>query len=125
MTFQEKIENTKTFQSLNKIQKTILLSKKSRNDLSHGHKVANNIGICNFIKSNTLNTVCTNIIVEIIDNENNNTNKLLTTIDFSKKQNQIGCGYCVKEEECKIRDPKINKAKKGCKQWKHYKDSNN
>lgn len=33
---------------------------------------------------------------------------------------QIGCGYCIKEKTCEIRDPKINKAKKGCKEFKHY-----
>ena len=33
---------------------------------------------------------------------------------------QIGCGYCIKEKECKIRSSKINKAKKGCLDWKHY-----
>lgn len=33
---------------------------------------------------------------------------------------QIGCGYCVHEKTCKIRDPKINKAKTGCKNWKHF-----
>jgi hypothetical protein len=33
---------------------------------------------------------------------------------------QIGCGYCKNEKNCKIRDPKINKAKKGCKDWEHW-----
>ena len=33
---------------------------------------------------------------------------------------QIGCGYCDKEKTCKIRDPKINKAKQGCKDYKHF-----
>jgi hypothetical protein len=41
-------------------------------------------------------------------------------VDYSKKENQIGCGYCKEEETCPIRDPKINKAKLGCKQFKHY-----
>lgn len=49
---------------------------------------------------------------------------LLATIDYSKKENQIGCGYCAKEKKCKIRDPKINKAKQGCKEWQHWQDSN-
>jgi len=34
--------------------------------------------------------------------------------------NQIGCGYCDKEKTCKIRDPKINKAKQGCKDYNHF-----
>lgn len=33
---------------------------------------------------------------------------------------QIGCGYCDKEKTCKIRDPKINKAKQGCKDYNHF-----
>ena len=33
---------------------------------------------------------------------------------------EIGCGYCKNEKNCKIRDPKINKAKQGCKEWKHW-----
>lgn len=38
------------------------------------------------------------------------------------KSNQIGCGYCDKEKSCAIRDTKINKAKKGCKEFKHHED---
>jgi|TARA_B110000967_G_scaffold201149_1_gene238006 hypothetical protein len=49
---------------------------------------------------------------------------LLATVDDFKKENQIGCGYCAKEKECKIRDPKINKAKQGCKEWQHWQDPN-
>jgi len=37
-----------------------------------------------------------------------------------KQYDQIGCGYCYKEKICKIRDPKINKAKLGCEEFKHY-----
>jgi len=37
-----------------------------------------------------------------------------------KQSDQIGCGYCNKEKTCKIRDPKINKAKLGCEEFKHY-----
>ncbi len=33
---------------------------------------------------------------------------------------QIGCGYCVNEKKCPIRDPKINKAKLGCKEFIHH-----
>ena len=44
--------------------------------------------------------------------------------DYSKKENQIGCGYCANEEGCTIKDPKINKAKQGCKYWKHFEDTN-
>lgn len=33
---------------------------------------------------------------------------------------QIGCGYCKHEETCKERDPKVNKAKLGCKQFIHH-----
>ena len=49
---------------------------------------------------------------------------LLAAVGYSKKDNQIGCGYCTKEKECKIRDPKINKAKQGCKEWQYWQDSN-
>jgi hypothetical protein len=45
-------------------------------------------------------------------------NKLL--MDYSLKENQIGCGYCSKEKVCKIREPKVNKAKQGCSEWKHF-----
>lgn len=41
---------------------------------------------------------------------------------MKNKSNQIGCGYCKKEKECTIRDPKINKAKEGCEQFKHHED---
>ncbi len=37
-----------------------------------------------------------------------------------KQIHQIGCGYCKKEKTCKMRDPKINKAKQGCKDWEHW-----
>lgn len=37
-------------------------------------------------------------------------------------KNQIGCGYCKYEKTCKDYDPKINKAKLGCKQFKHHED---
>lgn len=33
---------------------------------------------------------------------------------------QIGCGYCDKEKNCKLRDPKVNKAKLGCKEFNHH-----
>ena len=42
--------------------------------------------------------------------------------DYSQKKNQIGCGYCSKETECNKRDPKVNKAKMGCKDWQHWQD---
>ena len=41
-------------------------------------------------------------------------------IDYNDINNQIGCGYCKEEKICKIRDPKVNKAKLGCKDFKHY-----
>jgi hypothetical protein len=45
-------------------------------------------------------------------------------IDYSKIENQIGCGYCTLEKTCKIRDPKVNKAKLGCEFFIHFtKDS--
>jgi len=44
--------------------------------------------------------------------------------DYSKKKNQIGCGYCSKEKTCKMHDPKINKAKLGCKEFQHYTEQN-
>lgn len=40
----------------------------------------------------------------------------------SLNKNQIGCGYCAKEKKCTIRDPAINKAKQGCKDWQHWQD---
>tara|TARA_R110002126_G_scaffold287993_1_gene441175 strand:+ start:16647 stop:16808 length:162 start_codon:yes stop_codon:yes gene_type:complete len=45
-------------------------------------------------------------------------------IDYSRKENQIGCGYCANEKGCTMRDPKINKAKLGCEKWQHWKDLN-
>lgn len=48
--------------------------------------------------------------------------KTFTHVDYSKKENQIGCGYCKLEETCEIRDPKINKAKLGCPHFKHFSD---
>ena len=45
--------------------------------------------------------------------------------DYSKKENQIGCGYCNKEQNCEKRDPKINKAKLGCEDFVHFEDSKN
>ena len=41
-------------------------------------------------------------------------------MDHSKIENQIGCGYCEHEVTCKDHDPKVNKAKLGCKKWNHY-----
>lgn len=38
-------------------------------------------------------------------------------IDISQ---QVGCGYCFKEKEYKIRDSKVNKAKQGCVDFKHW-----
>jgi len=35
-------------------------------------------------------------------------------------KNQIGCGYCKLEKTCPKHDPKVNKAKQGCKQYKHH-----
>lgn len=43
-------------------------------------------------------------------------------MDNSKKENQIGCGYCIREFRCTKRDPKVNKAKLGCKGFKHWQD---
>jgi len=40
--------------------------------------------------------------------------------DYSRIENQVGCGYCKNEGNCNIQDPTINKAKLGCKDWKHY-----
>ena len=54
----------------------------------------------------------------------NDGNTVLAPVDYSKKENQIGCGYCKKEKSCKIRDQKINKAKQGCKEWDHWQDCN-
>ena len=45
---------------------------------------------------------------------------VLATVDYSKKENQIGCGYCYYEEDCSDREPTVNKAKKGCKRYRHY-----
>jgi len=38
-------------------------------------------------------------------------------------KNQVGCGYCIHETTCKIRDPKVNKAKLGCEDYKHFKNN--
>uniref|UniRef100_A0A6M3M5C3 Uncharacterized protein n=1 Tax=viral metagenome TaxID=1070528 RepID=A0A6M3M5C3_9ZZZZ len=45
--------------------------------------------------------------------------------DYSRFENQVGCGYCKNEENCNIHDPTINKAKLGCKDWKHYLENKN
>lgn len=36
-------------------------------------------------------------------------------------KSQVGCGYCVHETTCTKRDPKVNKAKLGCEDYKHFK----
>lgn len=41
-------------------------------------------------------------------------------MEYSKIDNQKGCGYCKYEKKCKYRNPKINKAKSGCKKFKHF-----
>lgn len=46
-------------------------------------------------------------------------------LNTSMSKNQIGCGYCINESSCKIKDPKINKAKQGCEDWQHWQDSKN
>ena len=35
-------------------------------------------------------------------------------------ENQVGCGYCVREKDCDKYDPKINKAKLGCDEFLHH-----
>ena len=45
---------------------------------------------------------------------------LLAPVDYSVKENQIGCGYCINEEDCTEREPTVNKAKKGCKRFRHF-----
>lgn len=47
-----------------------------------------------------------------MDNNNHN--------DYSKIENQIGCGYCQHELTCKDKDPKLNKAKLGCQNFIHW-----
>lgn len=37
-------------------------------------------------------------------------------------KNQIGCGYCHIEKQCKKRDGKTNFAKLGCEEFKHWED---
>lgn len=39
---------------------------------------------------------------------------------IAKKGAQIGCGYCIHEKACEIREPRVNKAKQGCPDWKHH-----
>lgn len=46
-------------------------------------------------------------------------------MEMKNKKEQIGCGYCKEELTCKERDPKINKAKLGCKKFKHHEDKEN
>lgn len=41
-----------------------------------------------------------------------------------KVSEQVGCGYCIKEKQCSKRDPKVNKAKQGCKEFKHFENAN-
>lgn len=40
--------------------------------------------------------------------------------DYSKVENQIGCGYCTFEKTCIEKEPLINKAKLGCVNYKHW-----
>jgi len=35
----------------------------------------------------------------------------------------IGCGYCLYEKQCNIRDAKINKARCGCPGFRHFDDA--
>lgn len=39
---------------------------------------------------------------------------------MNEKLYQIGCGYCYWENVCQDREPKINKAKQGCKGFEHH-----
>lgn len=50
------------------------------------------------------------------------TNKIkkLKNVDYSKKENQIGCGYCIREDQCLVKDKK--KINEGCKDFKHWKN---
>lgn len=41
-------------------------------------------------------------------------------IDYKNIKNQIGCGYCILEETCEMRNPRVNTAKLGCTHFKHY-----
>lgn len=43
-----------------------------------------------------------------------------TEVIHKHAKSQLGCGYCKLELTCKIRDPKINKAKIGCKDFTHH-----
>lgn len=36
------------------------------------------------------------------------------------QENQIGCGYCKKEDTCIIKEPMFNKAKEGCEKFIHH-----
>lgn len=44
---------------------------------------------------------------------------------YDDKNRIIGCGYCAYKKTCFMHDPKINKAKLGCEDYKHYEDINN
>jgi len=35
----------------------------------------------------------------------------------------VGCGYCLYEKQCKIHDPKVNKARCGCPGFRHFDDA--
>lgn len=41
-------------------------------------------------------------------------------MDYSKVENQIGCGYCDKEKLCNMRTSTENKAKNGCEYFVHF-----
>lgn len=41
-----------------------------------------------------------------------------------KISKQIGCGYCHHEKSCSERDPEVNKAKSGCKEFLHFEGFN-
>lgn len=43
--------------------------------------------------------------------------------DYSKKENQIGCGWCANEKLCDEHNSRINNAKQGCPAWMHWTES--
>jgi hypothetical protein len=47
----------------------------------------------------------------------------MAELNHENIKGQIGCGYCDKETTCDKRNPKINKAKLGCADFKHFSKS--
>lgn len=46
--------------------------------------------------------------------------KLSESADYSKKENQIGCGYCIREDQCLVKHKR--RKNEHCKYFIHWQD---